>query len=240
MATSQRDFVCPRCWTLSTVAWIPSLCCPYCQLTISRSDYEKRIESGRRIAKYGVQYRRLYEKEFKKHGKLRSRASLADPSLIVAFLASSAASGIAWDVMKGGLQRLAKSLKERRHKNGADSNSKISAQDLNYVHELLGNKEKTDNLVADVADFMDKMPTVAPEVRDAIISEGAIEQIISSHQRIQAKIAAANRDTTVYVSPSGTRFHLKNCSHLRGIKLPLSAEAAVKKYLPCDLCFREK
>lgn len=48
---------------------------------------------------------------------------------------------------------------------------------------------------------------------------------------------APNRETTVYITKSGTRYHNDGCSYLTDNKIPLSFnEAQAKGYQPCSKC----
>ncbi|MDR1106503.1 MAG: thermonuclease family protein [Treponema sp.] len=48
---------------------------------------------------------------------------------------------------------------------------------------------------------------------------------------------AADGDVTVYVTNTGTRYHLENCSSLRRSKTAVTLEAAVRSgYEPCGIC----
>jgi hypothetical protein len=48
---------------------------------------------------------------------------------------------------------------------------------------------------------------------------------------------AAGKDTIVYVTQTGEKYHTEQCSSLRNSKIPISlGEAVTKGYEPCQLC----
>ena len=66
----------------------------------------------------------------------------------------------------------------------------------------------------------------APTVTSA--SSTTVEQDSSAHNDEQS--------VTVYVTKSGTKYHLDGCRYLSSSKIPISLEEARKKYQPCSVC----
>ena len=47
---------------------------------------------------------------------------------------------------------------------------------------------------------------------------------------------AATAETIVYVTKTGTKYHIESCASLRSSKIAIKLGEAVKKYEPCQVC----
>lgn len=45
-----------------------------------------------------------------------------------------------------------------------------------------------------------------------------------------------NESIIVYVTQTGSKYHVENCSSLPKSKIEISLEEAIKKYEPCSMC----
>jgi hypothetical protein len=46
----------------------------------------------------------------------------------------------------------------------------------------------------------------------------------------------SNKDTIVYVTKTGSKYHRDGCRYLKKSKIPMRLEDAVKSYSPCSVC----
>lgn len=60
---------------------------------------------------------------------------------------------------------------------------------------------------------------------------------ISTQHSTPVLVAANNKNITVYITNTGTKYHRANCRYLRKSKIPISLEEAkAEGYTPCKVC----
>jgi hypothetical protein len=240
---ASHRFICPRCGNISPVRPQSSFKCGVCRFEMSRRDYTKIIDFGSSVIRYGIHYRRKYEHDLKIHGKLRSRYSLADPTIVLSFVGAAIAGGIlgnaSYDVLKYCLKGLASSLQGMRLRSRSIAEKKpfASTQDLDIIHRLLGkNDDYRDHFRRDIQDYLEGMPGAHPDIRAMLIQEEAIHREISKVRKSLENVSVSARRQYVFVTRSGEAYHSRNCHLIRGAKQRISIHKARQKYRPCCIC----
>ena len=69
---------------------------------------------------------------------------------------------------------------------------------------------------------------------DNVSTPGTVSTVAEQRSNSNSK-ASEEKDVTVYVTKSGTKYHRANCSHLKS-KIPILLSDAEKRYTPCSVC----
>ncbi|HAA24541.1 MAG TPA: hypothetical protein DCE11_00270 [Ruminiclostridium sp.] len=51
-----------------------------------------------------------------------------------------------------------------------------------------------------------------------------------------ATTESEEKENTVYITNTGTKYHRADCRHLSKSKIPIDLESAKEKYSPCGTC----
>jgi hypothetical protein len=209
---------------------------------MSCKDYTKVIAFGRNAIRYGIHYRRKYQRDFEKHGKLTCFYSLEEPTHVLSFIGGLIAAGIvqnaSYEALKFCLKGLASSLRRMRLKGKtSDAGTAIaSPQDLDVVYRLLGeNGDYANHFRDEIQDYLNGMPGVHPDVRRVIQQEERMHREAAAFRRRLEKASTTPRHY-VYVTPSGQKYHSKKCPLLRGVRQRISIDDAKRRYSPCQIC----
>lgn len=235
--------ICPKCGSISDVNPRRTFSCPQCAFTIPGKDYEKLINFGGNVVRYGIHYRRKYERDLERDGALNSRYSLGEPSVVLSFIGGAIAGGIignaAYDGVKICFRGLAAALKTRSI-NGRGTSAKksfASQHDLDLLYQLLGDDDEyAKKFVADIKDYLDGMPTADPRVKAVIIQEEMIHRAIDDASESLSKLFAEDMSSYVRVTASGTCYHRNDCPRLRSASKSITLQDAIRLYRPCSVC----
>ena len=208
--------------------------CPSCGYRITQKQYDKTVIRGREIVLHGFKYRLEYENQYKKHGRIVSKFSFHEPTIVeaaVAIIVSGVVGNAAYDAVKIVLHRLYEEIRKRRSKNRRHrAENRISAADADLVFKLIGNDPDFEKqFVNYVREYVGKKQTTSPVVASALLEERTFDK----HQFI----CQNDPDMFVYAGKRSTRFHRKSCASLGTPKRRLRVKAAIlSQLLPCKKC----
>lgn len=72
----------------------------------------------------------------------------------------------------------------------------------------------------------------------ALLLSGGTGHAFSGEASKTPAAAASRRtvETTVYITRTGTRYHVAGCRYLRQSSIPIALSEARKSYIPCKVC----
>jgi hypothetical protein len=235
--------ICLKCGNISDTTTAKVVRCRECDFSIEKAQYDELIDFGRNVGLYGIRYRRRLESDLEEYGHLPLSYSLLQPSDIESWIMAVTVGGIlgnaAYDGLKVCLKGLAKALIERPAliQRADEKRPFARPEDLDLIHTLLGaDDEFYDEFTADIRDYINEMPNVSPQVKDAIISDERIQRQLRRAIEPLEIVAPSIKEQVVYVTSSGTKYHKRQCPQLRGRAKKIGLREAIEKYKPCKYC----
>lgn len=227
------NWICFRCGNITHDSGSVILKCRSCGRAIPSKQYAKLIVRGRDIVKHGIVYRREYEEQICRHGRIHRWYSLCDPTLVetaIGIVASGVLGNFAYDVLKGFLTNLYGRITERQLDPALASDQQPCKEDLDLVFRLLDQESQfTETFTKLAQDWINNRKSPYPEVRAAIEDERIGGQYALVLERDPAHF--------VYVVNGGSCFHRRSCSHLSPPRQRLRVKVAiVSQYSPCSRC----
>lgn len=227
------NWICLRCGNITRDNGSVILKCGSCGHAIPSKQYAKLIVRGRDIVKHGIFYRRAYEEQICKHGRIRRWYSLHDPTLVetaIGIVVSGVLGGFSYDVVKGFLTNLYGRITKWKIDPALTSDQQPSKEDLDLVFRLLDQESRfTETFVGLAQDWVNDRKSPYPQVRAVIEDERLGDQY--------AFVLKSDPAHFVYVVSGGSRFHRRSCSHLAPPRQRIRVkDAIVSKYSPCSRC----
>jgi hypothetical protein len=160
--------LCFHCASMYTIPKSGKYVCPYCGLSTSKLQYHSIIEYASNAVYYGYNYRKKYEMQLQKKGKITVRYCLPDPSTIACFIGVAALSGIignvSYDLVKKIIQKI---LKNKLSESNSGSKQKIK----------LANKIEINTFIQFIREYHSNEFTTNSEVKYEIDKEQLINHI---------------------------------------------------------------
>jgi hypothetical protein len=151
--------LCLQCANLFRSSSKGELTCPNCGWAIDAADFRDLYSEAERVLRFGHFYRERYERQLTGGGRIMARACLAETPQWLVFVGIAVLQQIigggAYDVVKHVIKR----LYARRPKGAGYGRIRLSDDDMINM------------LVQHSREYLDGMPNVEPELREAIAHE---------------------------------------------------------------------
>ena len=112
------EVLCLQCAATFPLSSGQLVICPDCSWSISISDFEQLRREAKRVAKFGHQYRQIYQEQLEREGEVTTAYFLSDPPEWLILAAMAALTGVignaAYDVVKQVIGRLLVRHREKR------------------------------------------------------------------------------------------------------------------------------
>lgn len=134
------------------------LICPECEFKIEYKDYKRLIDLSSEAMQFGYQYRKKFEKVYRKNKKITIRYALTPLHEFVGFVALAALSGVTWDLLKIIVKKIEDKI----------LSIEIIPED---VKEVIEDDERLREFKKYVEDYVDGWPELHPTIKEAIQDE---------------------------------------------------------------------
>lgn len=165
----------------------PVLQCPCCGGTIPRDTYEGYLRDAREAVEYGWNYRRRYEADLRKNGRITCHYALAEYEEAVHFLALAAVSGIvgglAYDVVKKAMVKIIDTVAKKEMKHTENS-----------VLALIRDRKKLDQFIQYVSAYYACFDSMEEEVQRAVMEEMLVDKLSPT---LEQQLLSANPNMDV-------------------------------------------
>lgn len=132
-------------------------CCPQCHSVVDKSQYGSLLRKAGDYIRFGYDYRKRYEEQFKEKGKIELKFALKESAEIINWIGLAVLSGViggaSWDLIKLVCRKITEQIRSEE------------------VNEIINDDTKLEEMKSFLLEYHCNFKGVKAEVRDAILEE---------------------------------------------------------------------
>ena len=165
---SLSQALCSKCASIYTLPRVAEYRCPFCHHHADKVLYEKIFNYAKKAVYYGYSYRKAYEEQILKDGRIAKRYFSPEPAAILCFIGIAALSGIiggaSYDLVKKIISKIMGS-----------SNSR--AEGIDEAKIKICNNRDIKVFIQYIQEFHEGKSTAIPEIKWEVKKERIIKKL---------------------------------------------------------------
>ncbi len=202
------DVMCFSCANIYRIKKGKKAVCPDCGFVVKRSTYERLLKYASEAVQFGYDYRRCYERDYRKDRKLETRHFLLIPAVVWNFIALAALTGIIGGASYAFVKKVIRKIGEKMPNVAGGCDKKL--------YNLLNDDKKLENFIQYIEDFHSGFPRLNQKIKGVIIQEiltnkaSEISEERKAKKKIDAKRVAAEAIRSVILKVRPQRSDYKD------------------------------